>query len=622
MNSPESLLQQYFGHTEFRGGQHQAINAILAHRDVLAIMPTGAGKSVCYQLSALLLPGITLVLSPLISLMKDQVEALCQIGIPASYINSSVSTEEISQRFLDTINGKYKILYVAPERLLTDTFLRFSRNIKISLITVDEAHCVSQWGQDFRQSYLEIPQFIDSLRTRPICTAFTATATPHVEADITKLLKLQDPVVVKTGFDRKNLYFEVRKPKDSDKELISILEDNSDKSGIIYCATRKNVDNVCTMLTEKGFRAINYHAGLSPEERAQNQEDFLYDRSNIMVATNAFGMGIDKSNVSFVIHYNIPKDLESYYQEAGRAGRDGEKAQCILLYQKKDVRTQQFLIEKSRDTMEIEDEKERQSLIQKAQDRLAQMVFYTTGQECLRYRILHYFGENPPRQCGNCSVCLSQTKEIDCTQEAKMIISCVYRAIQNGYHLSRNMVIQTLVGSQSASIQKMGLNQLSTYGIMAKYSQRDVGDQIDVLLSQDLLALQSIFTTGGNSYQSLTLTAEAAHVLRDERTVTRRVVLPKESTLKIDIIPEDIDSILFEELCQLRKTLSTREGVPPYFIFSDATLRDMCRKLPKTMHELREVSGVGIVKASRYGKEFLGIIADYCYEKESNKANF
>ena len=388
MIAPEVLLQKYYGHAAFREGQKKAIDAILQGRDVLAVMPTGAGKSVCYQISALLLPGVSIVISPLISLMKDQVEALHQMGIPAAYINSSISSEEFFQTMYLAQQGQYKILYVAPERLMTESFLRFASSVTISMVAVDEAHCVSQWGQDFRQSYLDIPVFVQQLPVRPICTAFTATATVQVEEDIAAILQLQQPERIKTGFDRKNLFFGVRRPRSKMEELLELIREFRGKSGIVYCTTRKSVEEVCDVLCDAGYAATRYHAGLSDAERARNQEDFLYDQKPIMVATNAFGMGIDKSNVSFVIHYNMPKDLESYYQEAGRAGRDGEPAQCILLYGGRDVRTNNFLIERSRETMEVEDPEQREFLIEKSKERLKQMTFYATSTTCLRRRML------------------------------------------------------------------------------------------------------------------------------------------------------------------------------------------------------------------------------------------
>ena len=406
MNQPEKLLQQYFGHASFRTGQKQAIDAILSGRDVLAVMPTGAGKSVCYQISALLLRGVTIVISPLISLMKDQVEALRQVGIPAAYVNSSITQEEFYHTVQMVQQGQCRILYVAPERLMTDSFFRLTQQVPVSMIAVDEAHCVSQWGQDFRQSYLDIPVFMEQLPARPICTAFTATATKQVEADIARILKLQEPEIIHTGFDRKNLFFGVRRPNNKTRELFQLLRENDGKSGIVYCSTRKAVEEVCDALRENGFPATRYHAGLSDTERAQNQDDFLYDRQPIMVATNAFGMGIDKSNVSFVIHYNMPMDLESYYQEAGRAGRDGLPSRCILLYSGTDVRTIRFFIDKEMEADNGLPADVKAEAARKAEERLKYMTFYSTTQKCLRRFMLNYFGEAAPEKCGNCSCCL------------------------------------------------------------------------------------------------------------------------------------------------------------------------------------------------------------------------
>lgn len=610
MMEPEALLQQYFGHASFRTGQKKAIDAILQGRDVLAVMPTGAGKSVCYQISALLLPGITIVISPLISLMKDQVEALHQVGIPAAYVNSSISSEEFHMTMQLAQQEKYKILYVAPERLMTDSFLWLAERVQISMVAVDEAHCVSQWGQDFRQSYLDIPMFVQQLPRRPICTAFTATATVQVERDIAEILQLQNPEMIKTGFDRKNLFFGVRRPSNKTAELLELLKENSGKSGVVYCSTRKAVEEVCDAVCDAGYGATRYHAGLSDRERGQNQEDFLYDRKPIMVATNAFGMGIDKSNVSFVIHFNMPKDLESYYQEAGRAGRDGEPAQCILLYSGRDVRTNTFLIERSRETMDVEDDVLREFLIEKSKERLKQMTFYATSTSCLRHRMLRYFGENSPESCGNCSCCQTNYKEEDATLEAKKILSCVYRAQKSGYHLSRTMAADVLIGSKKEVILRMRLDQLSTYGIIDKMSHREVVQLMDELIQREDLALRQF-----KDYQELALTAGSVEIIRDQKQVTRRVPIVREKLAApagtTDPTMTAEDNTLFQKLREMRTQLAKNEGVPPYFIFADATLRDMCRKKPHTMGEMRQVSGVGVIKAQKYGKKFLGVIAGH-----------
>ncbi len=613
MTQPEVLLQQYFGHKTFREGQRKAIDAILQGRDVLAVMPTGAGKSVCYQISALLLSGITVVISPLISLMKDQVEALWQVGISAAYVNSSISSEQFYETMQQARQGAFKVLYVAPERLMTDSFLRLAECVEISMIAVDEAHCVSQWGQDFRQSYLDIPMFMEHLTHRPICSAFTATATEQVEQDIVKILRLQDPEMLKTGFDRKNLFFGVRQPRKKMDELTQILQDNQGKSGIVYCSTRKNVEEVCNNLCELGFDATRYHAGLSERERARNQEDFLYDRKPVMVATNAFGMGIDKSNVSFVVHYNMPMDMESYYQEAGRAGRDGEPAQCILLYSGKDVRTNQFLIERSRETMEVEDETLRAFLLEKSKERLKQMTFYATSTSCLRHRMLRYFGEQSPESCGNCSCCQEHYQEVDMTLDAKKIISCVYRGQKAGYHLSRTMTADVLIGSKKAMLLQMQLNKLSTYGLITDKSHRQVVQMIDELIQQENLALRTY-----QDFQELALTVGSAAVIRGEKAVAWRIPVVQEKLISVgknsDPTMSETENMLFQKLREQRTRLAKNEGVPPYFIFSDASLRDMCRKKPVMMSEFRQVSGVGTVKAQRYGKQFLKAIVQHLEE--------
>lgn len=401
-------FKQFFGHSAFRPGQEALIDALLSGKDVLGVLPTGAGKSICYQLPAVLLPGITLVISPLISLMKDQVTALNQSGVPAAYINSTLTAAQCREALRRAALRFYKIIYVAPERLHTPLFQNFIRQTPLSLIAVDEAHCVSQWGQDFRPSYLDIASFLQALPECPPVGAFTATATLKVKEDIIRLLRLKEPFMLSQGFDRPNLYFEVRTPKKKEEELLRLLQKWPEKSGIIYCSTRKNVDNVCNLLRLKGYAAARYHAGMDEGERHQAQDDFQYDRAKIMVATNAFGMGIDKSNVSFVVHYNMPKDLESYYQEAGRAGRDGEKADCVLLYGKGDVVMAQYLISHSRDRagdMGVDKELE-----EREKKRLKQMTFYSTTSGCLRAFILRYFGEKAPASCGNCSSCIGKTR--------------------------------------------------------------------------------------------------------------------------------------------------------------------------------------------------------------------
>lgn len=593
------LLQEYFGHTAFRDGQEQAVDSLISGRDVLAVMPTGAGKSICYQLPAMMLPGVSIVISPLISLMKDQVEALRQTGIPAAYINSAQSQEEYQTVMQEARQGRFKLIYVAPERLVTDGFLWFAKNTRISMVTVDEAHCVSQWGQDFRQSYLDISLFVESLPERPVIGAFTATATSQVCNDIVRFLKLSEPRRITTGFDRKNLYFAVETPKNKSKALLSKLAGYNNKSGIVYCLSRKLVEEVCQELSDAGFAATRYHAGLSAEERAANQEDFLYDRKTVMVATNAFGMGIDKSNVSFVIHYNMPKDIESYYQEAGRAGRDGEPADCVLLYSGRDVRVNQFLIEQARENAEIDDPALRESLIAKAKDRLKSMTIYCTSVECLRSYMLRYFGEASPPLCGKCSACLNKTEKKDITIEAMKIISCIYRGQQKGYHLSRTLTAQILTGSTRKTLLDMHLDQLSTYGIMSDCSAAAVQHMIDAMIASGDIGMKPF-----KDYSELVLTQESAAIIRKEKRV--EITMPKKD--KEAVLPENVsqeEEAMFQQLRKLREKFAMREHVPPYVIFSNAALRDMCRRKPKNKQELMEVSGVGSMRAEKYGDAFI-----------------
>ena len=465
MPTAQEILKQYFGYDSFRPGQDELVQAILSGRDTLGIMPTGAGKSICYQVPALALPGLTLVISPLISLMKDQVGALNEAGVPAACINSALSFEEMRDALYFAGRGEYKLLYVAPERLTAPFFLDFARRVPISMVTVDEAHCISQWGQDFRPSYLKILDFLAALPQRPLVSAFTATATAEVRDDIIRALGLEDPFVITTGFDRPNLYFAVEKPSSKPSALLAHLLQRRDKSGIVYCSTRKTVEEVCDMLLSRGLPATRYHAGLDPEERLANQDDFLYDRKTIMVATNAFGMGIDKSNVSFVIHYNMPKNMESYYQEAGRAGRDGEAADCILLYNGQDVRTAEFLIEHSHENDDDSiDEKTRRALIERDMERLRQMTFYATTTDCLRRYILNYFGEKAPVCCGHCGNCDTNFEEVDATMDARKILSCVYRLDERRLHFGKTVVAAVLTGGKSEQIGRFSLHTLSTRG--------------------------------------------------------------------------------------------------------------------------------------------------------------
>ncbi len=600
------ILNEYFGHRGFRNGQEEIIDNILSGRDVLGIMPTGAGKSVCYQVPALLFDGVTIVVSPLISLMSDQVSALVQSGVKAAYINSSLTYAQYCEVFRRARAGMYKIIYVAPERLLTEEFLSLAESVKISMVTVDEAHCVSQWGQDFRPSYLKITEFIEKLTYRPIVSAFTATATGEVRDDISGILRLRNPFVITTGFDRKNLYFGVRHPSDKFAELKSIIEKNDGRSGIVYCITRKTVEEVCEKLCGEGYSATRYHAGLSDEERRANQEDFICDKSTVMVATNAFGMGIDKSNVSYVVHYNMPKNLEGYYQEAGRAGRDGEDAECILLYSGKDVRTNQFLIEKGNEENPDMTEEMREAVRQKDLERLRAMTFYCNTTSCLREYILRYFGEKSPSYCGNCSACNTNFETVDITTEAQKIVSCVYRVNGLGRSFGRSMIADILNGSKGQRIAQFGLDKLSTYGIMSDCTQKKIVKIMDYLIENEWLAV-------GGEFSVVSLTPKSAEIVRDRIKVEMKQEKSAETTVSVKSVQADygVDMGLFKELKKLRSAFASQEKVPAYIIFADAALKDMCRKLPETTAEFLTVSGVGKRKAERYGEEFCTLISQY-----------
>ena len=615
MPTAQDILKQYFGYDSFRPGQDKLVQSILSGRDTLGIMPTGAGKSICYQVPALLLPGLTLVISPLISLMKDQVGALNEAGVPAACVNSAMSAESMRDVLGYAAQGGYKLLYVAPERLTAPAFLSFAQRVPVSMVTVDEAHCISQWGQDFRPSYLKILDFLAALPARPLVSAFTATATEAVRDDIVRALGLRDPFVLTTGFDRPNLYFAVERPPSKPNALLRLLATRTGKSGIVYCATRKTVDDVCDMLLAKGLPATRYHAGLSAEERQRNQEDFLYDVKPIMVATNAFGMGIDKSNVSFVVHYNMPKNMESYYQEAGRAGRDGEPADCILLYSGQDVHTAEFLIGHSHEAGDSSvDPETRQALIERDRDRLRQMTFYATTDECLRRYILRYFGEQAPVSCGHCGNCDTVFEQVDATVDAQKILSCVYRMAERGLHFGRGMAAAVLVGSQSEQIKKFRLDTLSTYGIMRGTSMARVRQLTDALIERGCLKADP------DRYNALFLTASGNALMRGRDTFALRLPREKKPETKAThrrAVPleADVDESLFERLRTLRAALAQKAHVPPYVIFSNATLADMAARQPITEFELLTVRGVGEAKARRYGDAFLDAIKDYLRDK-------
>ena len=598
------ILKEYFGHKAFRDCQEQAVKAILDGRDILGVMPTGAGKSICYQVPALMLDGLTIVISPLISLMKDQVNALWQVGVRAGLINSSLTVQQAKQTYRAAYAGELDILYAAPERLLSDGFLNMASQVKISQVTVDEAHCISQWGQDFRPSYLKIAEFIEKLPERPVVSAFTATATEQVRRDIVKLLKLNDPLVFVNGFDRRNLRFSVSAPKDKYLRLAGIVENNRDKCIIVYCLTRKKTEEVCAKLCAAGYNATRYHAGLSDEERRKNQEDFIYDRKNIMVATNAFGMGIDKSNVGVVVHFNMPKNIESYYQEAGRAGRDGSEAECIMLYNAADVRTNRFLIENSDDINPELTPQMKEDIRKKDIMRLDKMTKYCRTSGCYRKFILNYFGDTAPDYCGNCSNCLSDFDAVDITVEAQKIVSCVYRVKQRGKRYGRSMIADILLGADNQKIKQSGMTELSTYGIMTEASKEYIYEILNFLIERKYLSEDG-------EYSLIDTTEYSPEIVKQRKQLTmKHKKQMTEEQKKISVV-YDIDYTLFSKLKQLRSRVAKEEKIPSYIVFSDAALRDMCRKRPTNIEEFLNVSGVGRLKAQKYGEEFCGCIKEY-----------
>ena len=608
------VLKQYFGYTSFRGGQEQLIDAILSGRDALGIMPTGGGKSLCYQIPALMFGGVSFVISPLISLMKDQVMALKAIGVPAAFINSSLSYEQQQTVYDNLRAGAYKIVYVAPERLAVEEFVSLCLRLPISFVAVDEAHCISQWGQDFRPSYLRIVDFLETLPRRPVLAAFTATATKKVREDIEQALRLRSPLRVVTGFDRPNLNFEVLQPGDKTAALVKLITEREDKSGIVYCATRNNVERVCTLLQEKGFPATRYHAGLSAGERQHNQEDFIYDRAPIMVATTAFGMGINKSNVNYVIHYNMPMSLEEYYQEAGRAGRDGEPADCILLFSMSDVATAAHMIGPSGENPDLTDT-DRNQLMIKDRALLNQMIDYCKTTGCLRGHILDYFGQPHEERCENCGNCRTVFKSKDITREAQMILSCIIRIHKKlGYGLGKSMLINVLQGSKMDKIMSLGLDKLPTYGLLSEVPRVQTRDMVEFLEDRGYLFVDPQFA-------SVQVTKTAGKVLFEgEKVEMSFKELPPSKTKsksqrkgksKSESAVTHNSKGLYDVLRNLRAELAHHENVPVYIIFSNASLTDMAAKHPKNIDEFLTVLGVGQVKAARYGDVFLKAIADF-----------
>lgn len=620
---PLDILHQTFGYPTFRPHQEQIVEVAVSGRDVMAVMPTSAGKSICYQVPALALGGLTIVVSPLISLMSDQVMALRELGVAAACLNSALDAHERSQTLTEMSRGLLNLVYVAPERLADPAFLDVVQNHGLSLLAVDEAHCISQWGNDFRPSYQRICDFIDALPTRPPVMALTATATRQVREDIESTLGLRDPLRVVASFDRPNLSFAVERPngkRAKDKALLEFVRAHEQSSGIVYCMSRRAVEDVCGMLREQGVAATRYHAGLSPEERDHNQADFIYDRSPVMVATNAFGMGIDKSNVSYVVHYNLPLSLENYYQEAGRAGRDGTKAECLLLYTAGDVHTAEFLLSRTERTDLTPDQL--QAMHEADEQRLRQMVFYATTTDCLRSFILRYFGEEAPAYCGNCGNCLADYEEVDERTNALKILSCVARVRQHAIacgnpatSVGAGSIVDILRGSKAAKVLERGWDGLSTYGIMADVPVPRIRAIIDELVYREFL------TRAQGDYPTLALAGRGAVFMKGDKPFVMRVAKgrPRKprpegrtrgaSAAELpDLTPEQAE--LFEALRSLRTRLAREQQVPPYLIFNNATLEDMCRKRPTTPDELLEVSGVGAKKAERYGEAFLEVIAD------------
>lgn len=602
-HTPEEALKVLFGYDSFRPGQKEVIESILSGRDAFAVMPTGAGKSVCYQIPAMLLPGITLVISPLISLMQDQVKALNEAGVSAAFINSALSENAYFETIRKAQQGLYKIIYVAPERLVTDGFLELAHSVCISMVTVDEAHCISQWGQDFRPSYMKIVEFVRTLATRPIISAFTATATVTVRDDIVCTLGLNKPYVLVTGFDRDNLFFQVDKPRNKDEYVIDYISQHPNDSGIVYCATRKNVDKLYDLLKDRGVSVAKYHAGMGQAERKKMQDDFVFDYTSIVVATNAFGMGIDKSNVRFVIHYNMPQSMENYYQEAGRAGRDGLDSKCILLFSPQDIVINRFLLDHKE--MSDLDSVDRETVKERDTKRLQIMERYCYTTECLRNYILKYFGENPEKPCEDCGNCLREFETLDMTDAAKKIINCVY---ESKGRYGKTIIIDTVAGAKTARLEEIGATDYKSYGTLSTVNKNLLKRLIGQLVLEGYLLVGDYQVIKlGNIMGLKNPEAKVLVKITDEDKLPERTTKAKKTSKGMESLTS-AGFKLFDKLRELRLEIAREEGMPPYIIFSDKTLIDMAAKVPVSKSEMLAVSGVGENKYVKYGERFLGLI--------------